>query len=267
MTLTKLNVIFNFIKGLKLATRFGTSILIFLGEINLNQYILSAENIQKRYGKKIILRDASINIKQGEIYGLIGKNGSGKTTILRIITGQIQHYGGTVSIAENKKISAVINAPSVFLNLSAFENMKTQSYLLRMKSYESNEQIKKVLDIVGLEYDNKKRVGKFSLGMTQRLKLGIALLSSPEILILDEPTNGLDPDGIADLRKLLLHLNHTCNITILISSHILNELEQTATCFGILHDGKISKEITIADVKNGNTLEDLYLRHTKGGEL
>jgi ABC-type multidrug transport system ATPase subunit len=198
---------------------------------------------------------------------LVGKNGSVKTTLLRILTGQIQRYSGTVSVEEagirKVKVSAVINSPSLFLNLNAFENMKEQSFLLGIRN---DNKIKQTLEAVGLEAFNHKPASDFSLGMTQRLKLGLALLENPDILILDEPVNGLDPDGIADLRALLLHLNRSSGITIMISSHILSELEQIATCLGILHNGEIVKEVSTQDIlQKGSSLESLYMQYTKGG--
>ena len=230
-------------------------------------YILSAEHIQKKYGSNAVLRDVSINIKQGEIYGLVGQNGSGKTTLLRILTGLIQNYTGTVVVGErnNKKskVAAIINDPALFLNMTAFDNLREQAYLLGLRD---NGKIEAALRTVGLEDCQKKLVKNFSFGMTQRLKLAMTLLQKPDILILDEPVNGLDPDGIADLRELLLRLNHADGITIIISSHILSELEQMAACFGILHDGVIVKEFYTQDVvQSGKTLEDVYMQYTKGG--
>lgn len=231
-------------------------------------YILAAEHIRKKYGGKIILCDVSIHVKQGEIYGLVGKNGSGKTTLLRILTGLIPGYSGTVFVGhannQNRSIAVVINDPALFLNMNTMDNMKEHACLLGIHD---NGRMKHALKTVGLEDCNNKLVKNFSLGMTQRLKLAMALLRNPDILILDEPVNGLDPDGIADLRKLLLHLNKESGITILISSHILSELEHIATCFGILHDGKIVKEVSSKDVlQNGSTLENLYMHYTRGGK-
>lgn len=233
----------------------------------MNNYILSAEHIQKKYSGDTVLRNVSIYVKQGAIYGIVGKNGSGKTTLLRIITGLIKDYSGTVCIGKTdnrqSKISVVINAPSLFLNLSAYENMKEQACLLGVQD---DNRIKETLLTVGLENCNNKPVKSFSLGMTQRLKLGLALLESPDILILDEPINGLDPDGIVELRELLHHLNQEGGMTILISSHILSELEQLITYLGILHKGEIVKEVSIGDIfENGTTLEKLYMQYTKGG--
>lgn len=230
-------------------------------------YILAAENIQKRYSGNLVLRDVSVHVKQGEIYGLIGKNGSGKTTLLRVLTGLINEYSGKVFIGEVNhrisKVGAVINDPALFLNMDAVGNLKEQACLLGIHD---TKKIETVLRTVGLVHSNSKLVKNYSLGMTQRLKLAMALLESPDILILDEPVNGLDPDGIADLRELLLSLNRTNGITIIISSHILSELEQIATCFGILHNGEIVKELYTQDVlKEGKNLEELYMQYTKGG--
>ena len=231
-------------------------------------YILAAEHIQKNYEGKAILRDASIHVKQGEIYGLVGKNGSGKTTLLRILTGLIPGYSGTVFVGNVKnrksKITAVINNPALFLNMSAMDNMKEQACLLGLHD---NGKIGQTLKTVGLENFNNKPVKNFSLGMTQRLKLAMALLGDPDILILDEPVNGLDPNGIADLRELLLHLNQGSGVTILISSHILSELEHIATRFGILHDGQIVKEVSTQEIlQSGSALENLYMQYTRGGK-
>lgn len=219
-----------------------------------------------RYGRNVVLNDVSIHVGQGDIYGLVGKNGSGKTTLLRILTGLIQNFDGTVSVTktnDNKSRSAVvINDPSLFLNMSAFENMRAQAHLLGQ--YDDCK-IEEALATVDLTDNKNKPVKDFSLGMTQRLKLAMALLQKADILILDEPMNGLDPNGIADLRELLLHLNKN-GMTILISSHILSELEQIVTCIGILHDGKMVKEEFTHDVfMNGTSLEKLYMEYTRGG--
>ena len=228
----------------------------------MSNYVLQGSHIGKKYGKHAILNDVSLTLKQGEIYGLIGKNGSGKTTLFRILTGLIQDYSGTVSIKESK-ISAVINAPALFLNMTAFENMKAQSYLLGVKD---NDKIFQILKTIGLSEKNKKPVKDYSLGMTQRLKLALALLENPDILILDEPSNGLDPDGIAELRELMIKLNRTHGITILVSSHILSELGQVATRLGILHEGKIVKELSDKEIfQNSVQLEEIYRECIRGG--
>ena len=229
--------------------------------------ILSAEHIQKKYGGNTVLRDVSVHVKQGEIYGLVGRNGSGKTTLLRVLTGLIQEYAGTVAVGERNnqkgKVAAIINDPALFLNMNALENLREQVCLLGLRD---DGKIEAALKTVGLEDCKKKLVREFSLGMTQRLKLAMALLQKPDILILDEPVNELDPDGIADLRELLLRLNRVDGITIIVSSHILSELEQTATCFIILHNGEIVKEFYTQDVfESGKTIEEIYMQHTKEG--
>lgn len=233
----------------------------------MNCNILTGEHINKKYRNTTVLHDVSIHIKQGEIYGLIGKNGAGKTTLLRILCGLIPNYVGKITLAnigERKcKIAAVINSPALFLNMTAFENLKEQSTLLGLHT---DAKINTILKTIGLKDFMDKPVKGYSLGMTQRLKLGMALLENPDLLILDEPVNGLDPNGIADLRELLHQLNKEFGMTILISSHILSELEHTATYFGILNNGIIAKEISINDIRHSNTtLESLYMQYTKGG--
>lgn len=228
--------------------------------------LLTGQHIQKFYKKNCVLKDVSIHIKQGDIYGLIGKNGAGKTTLFRILTGLIPSYDGVVTIGKvnNRqcKVAGVINAPALFLNMTALDNLIVQAKLLNMQE---PKEIMNVLKIIGLEHSGDKLVREFSLGMVQRLKLGVALLEKPDLLFLDEPVNGLDPDGIVELRELLHKLNKERNMTIVISSHILSELENTATNYGILCDGKIVKEFSGEDIiHEEKTLEAMYMQYTKG---
>lgn len=228
----------------------------------MQKLILNANNITKSYNKHSILRGLNMNISKGSIYGLIGKNGAGKTTLLRIIAGLIPSYGGEIIIDKANNISAIIDSPSLFLNMSAYENMKQQAILQGVMDYTI---IETLLKTVGLEETQRKKTSDFSLGMTQRLKLAMSLISSPKFLILDEPLNGLDPDGISDLRILLTKLSQNDGVSILISSHILTELEQVATHFGILHEGKIAKEFNSQELSDNNiTLEKIYMKITKG---
>ncbi len=228
----------------------------------MNQSVLYASNIAKSYGNHNVLDGLSININKGDIYGLVGKNGSGKTTLLRIMTGQIARYKGKVNTGK-LRLSAVINSPALFLNMTATQNLKAHCFLLGGKS---DADIRKVLQTVGLENTGNKKVRNFSLGMTQRLKLALSLLENPDILILDEPINGLDPDGISDLRNLIIKLNREQEMTIIISSHILSELENTVTAIGILANGKITFQSSMEELAgSGRTLEQLYMDCTKGG--
>lgn len=233
----------------------------------MSQCILEAERITMRYGRNTVLSNASIHVEKGAIYGLVGRNGSGKTTLLRILTGLIQDFGGAVRVARTgareSRFAAVISDPSLFLNMSASENMREQTHLLGLRD---EGRVGEGLRAVGLANHDNRSVSGYSLGMKQRLKLAMALLQKPDILILDEPMNGLDPDGIVDLRELLLALN-AGGMTILISSHMLSELEQVATCLGVLHGGRIAKEVSARNAfRDGSSLERLYIQCTRGGQ-
>jgi ABC-2 type transport system ATP-binding protein len=227
----------------------------------LSDLVLSTENLTKHYGKQAVLSGVSINVKSGDIYGLVGKNGAGKTTFIRLISGLVDKDGGEIRLFGNSdfkeeisKVGFVIERPYLYLNNTATENLK-----LFCKLTETDEkEIEKVLKIVGLEdVDKKKSVGKYSLGMKQRLSLAIALIPFPKLLILDEPLNGLDPIGIHDLRNLLITLNVQHGITIVVSSHILDELSKVATRYGIINGGKLLGEYSAKDI---NTKEQ-YVKY------
>lgn len=216
--------------------------------------ILTIRNISKKYKRNIVLNKVNMTINKGDIYGFVGENGSGKTTIIRVITGLIFPYEGEIELFGvsskdpkilnmRKKIGAIVENPSIYANMSARDNLISQSTILNINS---EEKIKEVLSYVGLDYlyNDKKHAGDFSLGMRQRLGIAMALLSDPEFIILDEPMNGLDPAGIVEIRELIIKLNKEKNITFLISSHILSELSLIATKYGIISKGHIIKEIS-----------------------
>lgn len=225
------------------------------------EYIVQTNNITKKYKSQFALDKVNINIARGDIYGFVGENGSGKTTIIRVITGLIFPTKGTYTLfgknnrskeilKVRNKVGAIVETPLIYQNMSAYDNLKMQCGVLGLKNCENK--IKNILETVGLGdlYKSKKHASKFSLGMRQRLGIGMALLGDVEFLILDEPMNGLDPAGIVEIRELILKLNKEKNITFLISSHILTELQLVATKYGIISKGHMLKEITAEELKN-----------------
>lgn len=216
------------------------------------EIVLETNNLEKKYKDFKALNNANIHIEKGSIYGLIGKNGAGKTTLIRIICGLQNPTSGTYKIygEENnssniasvrKRMGAIIETPSIYGEMSAKDNLIEQYKLVGMPEYEG---IDDLLKLVGLENTGKKKAKNFSLGMKQRLGIAIALANNPDFLILDEPINGLDPQGIIEIRELILKLNKEKRITILISSHYLDELSKIATHYGFLDNGSIIKEIS-----------------------
>ena len=214
------------------------------------EYLLSTNGLTKRYGRKNAVDHVNLHIRQGAIYGLIGRNGAGKTTILRMIAGlasptegEISLFGetGKKSLYMTSRIGTLIESPGLYPNMSAAENLKLKCLALgvRKKGY-----IEELLDAVGLNGVGRKRVRNFSLGMKQRLGIALALVGEPDLLVLDEPINGLDPQGIAEVRETLSRLNQERNITLIISSHILEELSKIATDYGIIHNGVLLQELT-----------------------
>jgi ABC-2 type transport system ATP-binding protein len=200
--------------------------------------------------------NVALLVPDGSIYGFLGPNGAGKTTTLRLILGLIKKQAGTISIfgksfGENRldilrNIGSLIESPSLYGHLTAHENL-----LILQKIYQCPiQRIDEVLALVGLSDTGKKRAGKFSLGMKQRLSIAMALLNNPKLLVLDEPTNGLDPQGILEMRELLKQLNREKGITIIISSHLLAEIEKIATHVGIINHGKLIFQGTMSDLNN-----------------
>ena len=221
----------------------------------MSEYILKTTNLSKRYKKDFAVNNLNISIKRGEIYGFIGENGAGKTTFIRMITGLVYPTSGEIKLFSKekgdelsnvrKRIGALIERPAFYPYMTAYENL--EAFRIE-KGIPGKECIDKTLNSVGLYEDKNKKLKNFSLGMKQKLALAIALLGDPEFLILDEPINGLDPMGIKEIRELLKKLNKEKNITMLISSHILGELYQLATCYGIIHKGKLMEQITLKEL-------------------
>lgn len=219
----------------------------------MDRYVIKTNSVSKKYKGKFVLKDVSINIKKGDIYGLIGKNGAGKTTLMRILAGLISENSGNVElfgqgsgiIKNRKNIGVLIETPGFFEDMDAYDNLE---YFRRFKGIPGKACIDEKLNIVGLENIKGKLIKDYSLGMKQKLGLALALLGDPEVLILDEPTNGLDPVGIVKMRELLKKLNKENKITILISSHILSELSQISTIFGIMNKGKLIEEISLDEL-------------------
>ncbi len=216
------------------------------------EIILETNNLEKKYKDFKALNHTNIHIEKGAIYGLIGKNGSGKTTLIRIICGlqkpthgEVFIYGININsndiVKVRKRIGAIIETPSIYGEMTARDNLIEQYKLVGMPNFDGLEEI---LKLVGLSNTGKKKSKNFSLGMKQRLGIAIALANNPDFLILDEPINGLDPQGIIEIRELILKLNKERRITILISSHYLDELSKIATHYGFLDSGSIIKEIS-----------------------
>ena len=215
-------------------------------------YIIETKDITKKYGKYQVLNKLSVHVKENSIYGLIGKNGAGKTTLIRIICGLQDPTNGTYFINKidnkakdislvRKKIGAIIERPSIYEEMNAKDNIICQMKLVGLTNYQD---VSKILDVVGLSNVGNKKVRYYSLGMKQRLGIALALVNNPNILILDEPINGLDPEGIIEIRELILKLNKEKHITILISSHYLDELSKVATHYGFIDKGRIIEEIS-----------------------
>lgn len=217
----------------------------------MGSIILEAHDLTKKYRHTVALDHIDLQIERGKIYGFIGQNGAGKTTFLRLVTGLAFPTSGTLALwgksspqdlqAQRKRIGCMIETPALFPTMTAYQNMEIQRI---QRGIPDKVVIEKTLNMVGLEDTGKKNVRNFSLGMRQRLGIAIALLNTPEFLILDEPINGLDPAGIVEVRNLLKSLNKEYGMTILVSSHILEELYQTATEFILIDKGKIIEEIS-----------------------
>lgn len=207
--------------------------------------VFEAENLSKKYKDCTALNQVSFSIKKGDVFGLIGENGAGKTTLMKIIAGSIKASNGKISIMGvsnryiqnmRKEMGVIIESPAYYGDMTGYENME---YIRLAKNIQNKSAVEDILKLVDLYDVRFRKVNKYSLGMRQRLGIGMALIGNPQFLILDEPTNGLDPNGIVDIRNLIERLNKEQGITILISSHILTELYQVSTRYGILHKGNL----------------------------
>ena len=220
-------------------------------------YMLKTCGLSKKFGKTMAHDNLSMQVPKGSIYGFIGRNGAGKTTLIRVICGLQEPTDGTYYIDGIKNtekdisaiygnVGAVVESPAIYLDMSAEDNLKQQCLILGIRSYDA---VPELLDLVGLGDTGKKHARHFSLGMKQRLGIAVALVGNPDFLVLDEPVNGLDPQGIIDIRELILRLNRERHITVLISSHILDELARLATHYGFIDKGRIVREINAEELK------------------
>ena len=221
------------------------------------EYVLKTNALSKNYKDFKALNGLSMNIPKGAIYGFIGKNGAGKTTLIRIICGLQEPISGGYTlygrkntdkeiVKSRRRMGAVVETPSIYLDMTAKDNLKQQYLILGLPSFDG---LTEILELVGLDNTGNKKAKNFSLGMRQRLGIAIALVGDPDFLVLDEPVNGLDPQGIIDIRELILKLNRERQITVLISSHILDELSKLVTHYGFIDSGRIVKEMSAQELE------------------
>ena len=219
--------------------------------------VLEVNALYKSYRRTQVLNGLSMQVPKGAVYGLVGKNGAGKTTLIRVICGLQPPKSGTYTLfgiqndqkaisSSRRRMGALVESPALYLDLSAEDNLKQQYAVLGLPSYDG---LQDILTLVGLENEGKKKVKHFSLGMRQRLGIAIALVGDPDFLVLDEPVNGLDPQGIVQIRELILKLNRERQITVMISSHILEELSKVATHYGFIDNGRIVAELSAEELE------------------
>lgn len=221
------------------------------------EYVLQTNALCKHYRRYKALNSLTMNIPKGSIYGFVGKNGSGKTTLIRLISGLQPATSGDFTLygakntsreiyAARRRMGSVVETPSIYMGMTAEENLREQCRVIGLPSFDN---VPKLLELVGLAGTGKKKAKNFSLGMRQRLGIALVMVGNPDFLVLDEPVNGLDPQGIIEIRELILKLNKERHITVLISSHILDELSRLATHYGFIDGGRIVKEISAEDLE------------------
>ena len=220
-------------------------------------YVLETKSLLKSYRHVEALSGVDMHVPKDSIYGLVGRNGAGKTTLMRVVAGMQKENGGTYLLfgvdknsreikKERKRVGAMIESPAIFHDLSAEDNLKMQYRILGLPSFDT---IPEILSTVGLENTGNKKAGSFSFGMKQRLGIAMAIAGNPDLLILDETINGLDPEAIVEMRELILRLNREMNMTIIVSSHILDELAKVATYYGFIDSGRMVKEVSAVDME------------------
>ena len=221
-------------------------------------YILTTSGLTKKYKTQYAAQDINIHIRKGMIYGLIGRNGAGKTTIMRMLSGLSLPTSGSFQYYDDAgkpqkdivgQVGTLIEAPGLYPKLSAYENLKIKCIAAGIAKSKRDGYIRDLLELVGLADTGNKQAGSFSLGMRQRLGIALALTGDPQIIILDEPINGLDPQGIVEIRKMLERLRDERGITVMISSHILDELAKLADAYGIIHEGRLIDEFTTDELE------------------
>ena len=240
----------------------------------MSDFLIETKQLTKTYGEQTVVNSVNIHVKQGQIYGLLGRNGAGKTTIMKMIlgltditSGEVDVFGQNIKGREKRvypRIGAIIETPGFYPNLTGTENLEI---FAKLRGTAAPNAVKNALEIVGLPYRDKKLFSKYSLGMKQRLGIANAILHDPELLILDEPTNGLDPSGIHEIRNLVKSLPSLYDCTVLISSHMLSEIELIADDIGILNHGRLLFEGSMNDLRQyalqsgfaADNLEDVFL--------
>jgi ABC-2 type transport system ATP-binding protein len=239
------------------------------------EFVVQTKDLCKTFAGKNAVNRVNINIRRGDIYGFIGENGAGKTTFMRMLCGLAKPTGGTIRLFERedlekqrRRIGSAIENPALYPAMTAAENLEVYRILLGLPD---KNIVPELLDFIGLANSGRKKTKNFSMGMKQRLMIAVAMIGNPEFLILDEPMNGLDPMGIKEVRDLLLRLNKERKLTIILSSHILNELSRMATCYGVIHQGSLIDEFSTAELEqrlSGGVNQDLegYFLDLMGGK-